>query len=153
MWELPGGYLDTDEDPVVFAAREVEEETGWRPLDLTPLVSFQPMVGTIDQPNQVYLARGAEPTGARPDINEAERIGWIPLDEVEDRIARGEIVAPARSPDCLRCCWPRDGEPAAGRRAPSVRQAACRAGPAHTAPGGPAPAMILPMRRHTCRSC
>jgi 8-oxo-dGTP pyrophosphatase MutT (NUDIX family) len=30
-WELPGGYVDADEDPAVTAAREVEEETGWRP--------------------------------------------------------------------------------------------------------------------------
>ncbi|MGH3625034.1 MAG: NUDIX hydrolase [Sciscionella sp.] len=30
-WELPGGYVDADEDPALTAAREVEEETGWRP--------------------------------------------------------------------------------------------------------------------------
>ena len=29
VWELPGGYIDPDEDPAVCAAREVEEETGW----------------------------------------------------------------------------------------------------------------------------
>ncbi|MGH3805758.1 MAG: NUDIX hydrolase [Pseudonocardiaceae bacterium] len=27
-WELPGGYVDADEDPAITAAREVEEETG-----------------------------------------------------------------------------------------------------------------------------
>jgi 8-oxo-dGTP pyrophosphatase MutT (NUDIX family) len=31
VWELPGGYVDPNEDPTVTAAREVEEETGWRP--------------------------------------------------------------------------------------------------------------------------
>jgi 8-oxo-dGTP pyrophosphatase MutT (NUDIX family) len=92
VWELPGGYLDPDEEPAVCAAREVEEETGWRPGTLEPLVEFQPMVGTIDQPNLVFLARGATPTGAAPDVNEADRVGWIPLDEVRDRIAKGEIV-------------------------------------------------------------
>jgi 8-oxo-dGTP pyrophosphatase MutT (NUDIX family) len=92
VWELPGGYLDSGEDPAVAAAREVEEETGWRPLNLRELISFQPMVGTIDQPNVVYLADGAEPTGAGPDVNEAARIGWIPLAEVLSLIQSGEIV-------------------------------------------------------------
>jgi 8-oxo-dGTP pyrophosphatase MutT (NUDIX family) len=92
VWELPGGYLDPDEDAAVCAAREVEEETGWRPGEMQSLLSFQPMVGTIDQPNLVFLARGATPTGAVPDVNEADRIGWIPLHEAQDRIAKGEIV-------------------------------------------------------------
>jgi 8-oxo-dGTP pyrophosphatase MutT (NUDIX family) len=92
VWELPGGYLDPDEDPAQCAAREVEEETGWRPRSIEPLITFQPMVGTIDQPNIVYLARGADPTGAAPDINETERLGWVPLSEVHERIAAGEIV-------------------------------------------------------------
>lgn len=92
VWELPGGYLDPDEDSAVCAAREVEEETGWRPKNMEPLIAFQPMVGTIDQPNVVYLARGAEATGAAPDINETERLGWIPLSDVQQRIAAGEIV-------------------------------------------------------------
>ncbi|HEV7708837.1 MAG TPA: NUDIX hydrolase [Asanoa sp.] len=92
VWELPGGYLDPGEDPADCAAREVEEETGWRPLSMEPLVRFQPMVGTIDQSNIVYVARGAERTGGVPDINEIERLGWIPLDDVQRRINDGEIV-------------------------------------------------------------
>lgn len=92
VWELPGGYLDAEEDPAICAAREVEEETGWRPRAMEPLLTFQPMVGTIDQTNIVYLARGAEHVGTAPDVNEAERIEWIPLDDVERLIRKGEIV-------------------------------------------------------------
>ena len=41
VWELPGGYVDPEEDPAVTATREVEEETGgWRPREARPLVSF-----------------------------------------------------------------------------------------------------------------
>jgi 8-oxo-dGTP pyrophosphatase MutT (NUDIX family) len=92
VWELPGGYLDPDEDPAACAAREVEEETGWRPRNMRELVSFQPAVGTIDQQNLVFLARGADPTGQAPDINETAKVGWVPLSEAYGRIVAGEIV-------------------------------------------------------------
>jgi 8-oxo-dGTP pyrophosphatase MutT (NUDIX family) len=92
VWELPGGYLDPAEDPMTCAAREVEEETGWRPRVMEKLVTFQPMVGTIDQENVVYLARGADFIGSAPDVNEAERIAWIPLSEISEHIANGSIV-------------------------------------------------------------
>jgi 8-oxo-dGTP pyrophosphatase MutT (NUDIX family) len=92
VWELPGGYLDPDEDPAECAVREVEEETGWRPRTVEQLVTFQPAVGTIDQPNHAYLARGADRVPSRLDINEAEAIAWIPLSQVRQRMADGEIV-------------------------------------------------------------
>jgi 8-oxo-dGTP pyrophosphatase MutT (NUDIX family) len=42
------------------AAREVEEETGYRPRSMEHLVTFEPAVGMLRNPNHVYLARGAE---------------------------------------------------------------------------------------------
>ncbi|MFB9451211.1 NUDIX hydrolase [Dactylosporangium vinaceum] len=92
VWELPGGYLDPAEDPMACAAREVEEETGWRPLRMQRLVTFQPMIGTIDQENVVFLARGAENAESAPDINEVARIGWIPLAGVRQHIESGAII-------------------------------------------------------------
>jgi 8-oxo-dGTP pyrophosphatase MutT (NUDIX family) len=91
-WELPGGYVDSDEDPAITAAREVEEETAWRPRSMTLLTRFQPLVGTADFENLIFLSDGAEETGEHADINEAARIEWIALDSVRDRIARGEII-------------------------------------------------------------
>lgn len=91
-WELPGGYVDPEEDPAVTAAREVEEETGWRPRSMRLLTRFQPLVGSADFENLLFLGEGAEDTGKPADINEAARVEWIDLDSVPDRIARGETI-------------------------------------------------------------
>jgi 8-oxo-dGTP pyrophosphatase MutT (NUDIX family) len=95
VWELPGGYVDPNEDPAVTAAREVEEETGWRPRNVEFLTAMQPIVGSADAENLLYLARGADQTDGPTDINEASRVAWIPLDSVMDRMAQGEIVGAA----------------------------------------------------------
>jgi 8-oxo-dGTP pyrophosphatase MutT (NUDIX family) len=92
VWELPGGYLDPAEAPQEAAAREVLEETGWRPKSIEPLGSFQPMTSMIDSENYLFLARGAQDTGQARDINEAQAVSWIALDEAVRRTETGEIV-------------------------------------------------------------
>jgi 8-oxo-dGTP pyrophosphatase MutT (NUDIX family) len=93
-WELPGGYVE-DEDPAITAAREVEEETGWRPRAVRLLTTFQPITGTADFENLIFLAEGAEDTGRAADINEAARVEWIPLSSVRDLITQGKIIGAA----------------------------------------------------------
>lgn len=91
-WELPGGYVDPDEEPGAAARRELEEEAGWRAGSLTLLANFQPLAGSIDMENFVYLAEGLQDTGTGPDINETAKVEWISLASVPDRIAKGEII-------------------------------------------------------------
>lgn len=95
VWELPGGYCDPGETPAQTAVRECTEETGWRPRSADPLISFQPMVGTVDSENIIFLSRGADFINVAVDVNEAEEVGWISLSEIDERIQRGEIVGSA----------------------------------------------------------
>nr|WP_276514927.1 NUDIX domain-containing protein [Nocardia transvalensis] len=95
VWELPGGYVDHAEDVAAAAAREVEEETGWRPRSMEHLVTYQPSIGSLDQPQEIYLARGADLTDTAPDVNEAEEIRWVPLDAAVAMIDSGEIIGAA----------------------------------------------------------
>ena len=40
LWELPAGTLEKNEIPIACAARELEEETGYRAGKITPLLQF-----------------------------------------------------------------------------------------------------------------
>jgi 8-oxo-dGTP pyrophosphatase MutT (NUDIX family) len=91
VWELPGGYVDDGEDPVTAAAREVEEETGWRPRRIEYVLSCQPMIGNADYPQDLYLAHGAELAG-EPEGDETAEVRWVALDETPGMIASGEIL-------------------------------------------------------------
>lgn len=92
VWELPGGYIETGEDPTTAAAREVLEETGHRARSIESLGSFQPMTSMIDSENFLFLARGAVDTGAERDVNEAEQLDWIPLDDAVRYTETGQIA-------------------------------------------------------------
>lgn len=91
VWELPGGYVDDGEDPAAAAAREVEEETGWRPRRMEHVLTCQPMIGNADYPQELYLARGAEQAGA-PHVDETAEVRWVPLDEAQAMIASRDIL-------------------------------------------------------------
>jgi len=56
------------------------------------LTRLQPMPGTADFENLLFLGEGAEDTGKPADANETARVEWIALDSIRDRIDRGEII-------------------------------------------------------------
>jgi 8-oxo-dGTP pyrophosphatase MutT (NUDIX family) len=90
-WEIPLGKLEPGEDPSQGAARETEEETGWRPSHLTLLLRVQPTPGISDSVHHVYRADAAELTGPPQDHFESDQVSWVPLAEIPDLISRGEI--------------------------------------------------------------
>lgn len=91
-WELPGGYVDDGESPEDAAVRELAEESGWRAQSVQLLARFQPLAGSMDMENLIYLAEGLEPSGSTPDINEAERVEWVPLASLSSLIAKGDVL-------------------------------------------------------------
>ncbi|MEU9114792.1 NUDIX hydrolase [Streptomyces sp. NPDC048483] len=92
-WELPMGLIEEGESPETAAAREVEEETGWRPGPMKPLIYAEPANGITDSQHYVFRADGAAHIGEPTEKNESDRIEWIPLDRVRAMIDRREIVS------------------------------------------------------------
>lgn len=90
-WEIPGGKIDPGEDPAAAAARETEEETGWRPGPLTALLRVEPTPGLSDSVHHVYYADAAARTGQPVDDYESDRVSWLPCSEVPALIDRGQI--------------------------------------------------------------
>jgi ADP-ribose pyrophosphatase len=95
VWELPGGYVDEGEDLDAAVARELDEETGWRPGRIEHLVTFQPMIGSADSANHVYAAYDCEPTNGVIDVNEGVEVRWVGLQEAEQLVKKGEIIGAA----------------------------------------------------------
>ncbi len=91
LWELPAGTLETGEDPVSCASRELIEETGYRPGRLLKILAFYPTPGFCTEYHTVYLAEDLEYEGQ--NLDETENI--IPeimlLTDAVQMIRSGEI--------------------------------------------------------------
>lgn len=93
-WEIPMGMIDDDETPEQAAAREAEEETGWRPGQLQPLLIAQPSAGIMDAAHYIFVGTGAHQAGAPADSFESSAIQWVPLADIPDLIAKQDIYSP-----------------------------------------------------------
>ena len=78
-WEIPAGRVDPGEAIETGAAREVLEETGWRPGPVRLLTSYHPSNGLSDQTFHLFVAEGASQEGPPVDWFEAERVEWLKL--------------------------------------------------------------------------
>lgn len=90
--EIPAGARDDkSEDTKICAARELEEETGYRSDDLEFLLSLRPTVAYDDEFIDVYVAKNLKPGKRNPDPYEFIELEALPLEELCRRIYAGEI--------------------------------------------------------------
>ncbi len=68
--ELPAGTRGWEEAWLTCAQRELQEETGYRAAELTPLGEIWPAPGSSDELMQLYLARGLSHDPLPADVDE-----------------------------------------------------------------------------------
>ena len=91
LWELPAGTLEPGEEPEACAAREVEEETGYKAGTLAPLTSFYASPGILNERMHGFIATDLAPSKQSLDADEEIEVFPIPQWQVRDMLKDGHI--------------------------------------------------------------
>jgi 8-oxo-dGTP pyrophosphatase MutT (NUDIX family) len=91
-WEVPAGWTDPGEEAAVAIRREIEEETGWRPGVVELLVGYDALAGISTMHFELFHATDCDLIGPPKDRSEAERIEWLPEQEVIRLISDGLVA-------------------------------------------------------------
>lgn len=86
LLELPAGRLEPGEDPLTCAARELEEEIGYRPRELISLASYFSSVGFTDERMHIFLALDPEKTTLRLEADERIREVLMPIEAIQEKL-------------------------------------------------------------------
>jgi ADP-ribose pyrophosphatase len=90
--EMPAGKLESGEDVLACAQRELAEETGYRAARWDRLGAFHNAIGYSDEKIEVYLARDLRFVGAAPDAGEILEVFTAPLPELLGWIGGGVVT-------------------------------------------------------------
>ena len=90
--EIPAGGLDTQDEPTIAAAaRELEEETGYKSNDLEFLITVATTVAFCNEKIDIYLARNLIQSKQNLDEDEYVEVEEYTVDELADMIYAGKI--------------------------------------------------------------
>lgn len=89
--ELPAGKIDPGEAPERSAAREMEEETGYRPRSLTRVCSFYSTPGFCDELLHLFYSDSLQATQRDLETDEDIILEFHTLPQAIEMALRGEI--------------------------------------------------------------
>jgi 8-oxo-dGTP pyrophosphatase MutT (NUDIX family) len=90
--EIPGGAVDTGEDPLIAGLRELREETGYVARESRIIGEVRPNPAIQGNFCYTVLALGVEPSAApQPEELEEIEVLTLPFDQVMRLVATGEL--------------------------------------------------------------
>lgn len=92
LLEIPAGTLNSGEDPMIGAVRELEEEIGVRAARVEKLNEFYVSPGFLTEKMHVYLATDLTEVGQKLEADENLTIERFSFDELSKMIRDGRIV-------------------------------------------------------------
>jgi ADP-ribose pyrophosphatase len=92
FYELPAGKIDSGEDPLVCAQRELLEETGYTAKSWRYLATLHPCIGYSNEKLIYYLAQELTFEGAKLDDGEYLEIFTLPPAEALEWVKEGKIT-------------------------------------------------------------
>lgn len=84
--EIPAGGLEPEEPTIKAAARELEEETGYRADHLEILLSIHTTVAFCNEKIDIYVAKNLKPTRQHLDEDEFLNVKAYRIEELEQMI-------------------------------------------------------------------
>jgi 8-oxo-dGTP pyrophosphatase MutT (NUDIX family) len=90
--ELPGGFIEENENPIEGIARELLEETGYQFNEIIPLGITAANPGLINNFTHLFLATGGVKVKAQElDHNEEIQLKLMPIEKVKSLLLQSEI--------------------------------------------------------------
>lgn len=105
LLEFPAGHVDSGEDPLETAKRELEEETGYAAKKVKYVYSYHPSVSRTKQSVHIFRATGlARKTAARHDSGEQISTTIVMAAKLRELIAKGKVENAGTLIAYLLCC-------------------------------------------------